>query len=222
MAIDPELLQVLRCPETHQPVTIADEALIASLNEQIAAGTLTAASAPRSTNRSTAVRPRTASTCTSARRIPEMLIDAPSLASSPVIRRADVDRDARLYAGAAGQRSGEHCPVAGGQGANDFEAPLGVGHQHLVVHEQRRPPRRRAADQDGQPAARDGAVGRGQPGSIDRAFDAHAHPRSVLPASQRRAAGSGIQTGSEADRSQFSRPSRRAMNSAPPTSGKAA
>ncbi len=41
MAIDPELLQVLRCPETHQPVTIADEALIASLNEQIAAGTLT-------------------------------------------------------------------------------------------------------------------------------------------------------------------------------------
>lgn len=41
MAIDPALLEVLRCPETHQTLTVADDALLATLNEQIAAGTLT-------------------------------------------------------------------------------------------------------------------------------------------------------------------------------------
>lgn len=40
MAIDQDLLNVLRCPETHQPVTVADEALIESLNQKIAAGEL--------------------------------------------------------------------------------------------------------------------------------------------------------------------------------------
>ena len=40
MAIDQELLDVLRCPETHQKVTLAEPELIESLNQQIAAGVL--------------------------------------------------------------------------------------------------------------------------------------------------------------------------------------
>jgi uncharacterized protein YbaR (Trm112 family) len=38
--IDPELLKILRCPETHQTLTLADAALIQSLNEKLAAGQL--------------------------------------------------------------------------------------------------------------------------------------------------------------------------------------
>ena len=38
--IDPELLKILCCPETHQEVRLAEPALIARLNGQIAAGTL--------------------------------------------------------------------------------------------------------------------------------------------------------------------------------------
>lgn len=40
MAIDQDLLQVLRCPETHQKVSVADDSVVESLNQQIAAGTL--------------------------------------------------------------------------------------------------------------------------------------------------------------------------------------
>jgi uncharacterized protein YbaR (Trm112 family) len=40
MAIDPELLEVLVCPETHQPVKPADEALLGEVNGRIKAGTL--------------------------------------------------------------------------------------------------------------------------------------------------------------------------------------
>ena len=40
MAIDPELLEILVCPETHQPVKLADAALLASLNEKIKANAL--------------------------------------------------------------------------------------------------------------------------------------------------------------------------------------
>ncbi|MCS7336886.1 MAG: hypothetical protein NZ739_01420 [Verrucomicrobiae bacterium] len=36
----PELLKILCCPETHQPVRLAEPGLIAELNRQIAAGTL--------------------------------------------------------------------------------------------------------------------------------------------------------------------------------------
>jgi len=38
--IDPELLEVLRCPETLQAVRMAEPAVVDKLNEQIAAGTL--------------------------------------------------------------------------------------------------------------------------------------------------------------------------------------
>ena len=38
--IDPGLLKILCCPETHQPVTEADAALVADLNNRVAAGTL--------------------------------------------------------------------------------------------------------------------------------------------------------------------------------------
>ena len=38
--IDPALLKILRCPQTHQPVTEADTAMIADINTRIAAGTL--------------------------------------------------------------------------------------------------------------------------------------------------------------------------------------
>ena len=37
---DPELLRLLRCPETRQPLALADEAVLRSLNERIAAGTM--------------------------------------------------------------------------------------------------------------------------------------------------------------------------------------
>jgi uncharacterized protein YbaR (Trm112 family) len=38
--IQPELLEILCCPETHQPVREAEPSLIERLNAQIAAGTL--------------------------------------------------------------------------------------------------------------------------------------------------------------------------------------
>jgi len=38
--IDPELLKLLRCPETHQALTVADAATCEKLNAQIASGTL--------------------------------------------------------------------------------------------------------------------------------------------------------------------------------------
>ena len=38
--IDADLLKILCCPETHQPLTPADGALVQRLNEQIAAGQL--------------------------------------------------------------------------------------------------------------------------------------------------------------------------------------
>jgi len=38
--VDPDLLRLLCCPETHQDVREADPALLATLNGQIAAGTL--------------------------------------------------------------------------------------------------------------------------------------------------------------------------------------
>ncbi len=41
MSISPELLEILACPETKQPLTMAAEALVAQLNERIAQGTLT-------------------------------------------------------------------------------------------------------------------------------------------------------------------------------------
>jgi len=40
MAIDSELLSILVCPETHQPVKLADAALLARLNESIRTGSL--------------------------------------------------------------------------------------------------------------------------------------------------------------------------------------
>ena len=36
--IDPDLLKILCCPETHQPVALAEAALIEQLNARIAAG----------------------------------------------------------------------------------------------------------------------------------------------------------------------------------------
>ena len=36
--IDPELLKIMCCPETHQPVALGDPSLIERLNRQIAAG----------------------------------------------------------------------------------------------------------------------------------------------------------------------------------------
>lgn len=41
MPISQELLEILACPETKQPLTIAAEALVAELNERIAQGALT-------------------------------------------------------------------------------------------------------------------------------------------------------------------------------------
>jgi uncharacterized protein len=38
--IDPGLLKVLCCPETHQPVSEAEAMLVVELNKQIAAGSL--------------------------------------------------------------------------------------------------------------------------------------------------------------------------------------
>ena len=38
--IDPDLLKILCCPETHQEVRLAEPAVIDKLNQQIAAGTL--------------------------------------------------------------------------------------------------------------------------------------------------------------------------------------
>jgi uncharacterized protein YbaR (Trm112 family) len=38
--IDPALLEILCCPETHQGLTLADPALVELLNQQIAAGQL--------------------------------------------------------------------------------------------------------------------------------------------------------------------------------------
>ena len=38
--IDPELLEILACPDTHQPLAMADEALVASLNGAIEGGGL--------------------------------------------------------------------------------------------------------------------------------------------------------------------------------------
>ncbi|MHC4550065.1 MAG: Trm112 family protein [Planctomycetota bacterium] len=40
MPIDPELLEILVCPETHQPVKPADAELLRGLNERIKAGAL--------------------------------------------------------------------------------------------------------------------------------------------------------------------------------------
>ena len=39
--IDPDLLKILCCPETHQELRLAEPAVIAKLNGQILAGTLT-------------------------------------------------------------------------------------------------------------------------------------------------------------------------------------
>jgi uncharacterized protein YbaR (Trm112 family) len=41
MAISKELLDILACPETKQPLTLADPALLATLNDRIRQGTLT-------------------------------------------------------------------------------------------------------------------------------------------------------------------------------------
>lgn len=38
--IDPDLLSILCCPETHQPIAPAEPALVEKLNRQIAAGQL--------------------------------------------------------------------------------------------------------------------------------------------------------------------------------------
>lgn len=38
--IDPDLLAILCCPESHQPLAPAEPALLARLNEQVAAGRL--------------------------------------------------------------------------------------------------------------------------------------------------------------------------------------
>jgi uncharacterized protein YbaR (Trm112 family) len=40
MAIDQQLLDILACPETKEPVALADDALIAKLNTAIEKGTL--------------------------------------------------------------------------------------------------------------------------------------------------------------------------------------
>jgi len=40
MAIDPELLEVLVCPETHQPVQPAGKETLETLNSRVKAGTL--------------------------------------------------------------------------------------------------------------------------------------------------------------------------------------
>ena len=38
--IDPELLKIMCCPETHQPIELAEAALVNSLNVKISAGQL--------------------------------------------------------------------------------------------------------------------------------------------------------------------------------------
>jgi len=38
--IDPDLLKIMCCPETHQPIAVAEPALIEKLNQLIAAGQL--------------------------------------------------------------------------------------------------------------------------------------------------------------------------------------
>lgn len=38
ISIDPDLLEILACPETHQPLALADEALVARVNAAIGAG----------------------------------------------------------------------------------------------------------------------------------------------------------------------------------------
>ena len=38
--IDPELLKILCCPETHQDLKVADQPLLDKLNEQISSGSL--------------------------------------------------------------------------------------------------------------------------------------------------------------------------------------
>ena len=38
--VDAELLKILCCPETHQPLTLADTSVLQRLNEQIGAGRL--------------------------------------------------------------------------------------------------------------------------------------------------------------------------------------
>jgi len=38
--LDPELLKLLCCPETHQPLHLADSALLEQLNQKVLAGTL--------------------------------------------------------------------------------------------------------------------------------------------------------------------------------------
>ena len=38
--IKPELLNILRCPETHQKLALADNALLAQINDAITAGRL--------------------------------------------------------------------------------------------------------------------------------------------------------------------------------------
>jgi uncharacterized protein YbaR (Trm112 family) len=40
MPVSPDLLEILVCPETKQPVALAGEDVLARLNEAIAAGTL--------------------------------------------------------------------------------------------------------------------------------------------------------------------------------------
>jgi uncharacterized protein YbaR (Trm112 family) len=40
MALDQKLLDILACPETKEPVSVADDALIAKINAAIEAGTL--------------------------------------------------------------------------------------------------------------------------------------------------------------------------------------
>ena len=40
MGMDPAILKCLCCPETHQPLALADPALIGKLNDQLVAGNL--------------------------------------------------------------------------------------------------------------------------------------------------------------------------------------
>jgi len=38
--IDPDLLKIMCCPETHQPIALAEPSVIEQINQQIAAGQL--------------------------------------------------------------------------------------------------------------------------------------------------------------------------------------
>ncbi len=40
MPIEPELLEILLCPETHQPVRVAEASLLSTLNQRIKSQTL--------------------------------------------------------------------------------------------------------------------------------------------------------------------------------------